>query len=71
MSSNKKCQDQQRQAAENSRYLDLERSRRAFESDLARSREKKQEEHKQKILDFNKSLIDSHEKQRQEEQRAR
>lgn len=34
----------ERQAAEKSRYLNLEKSRLAFEHDLAQSREKKQDE---------------------------
>lgn len=51
--------------------MELEKSRRQYEHELAESRERKEAQDKRKITDYNKSLIESHEKQRLNEQKAK
>ena len=49
---------------EQSRYKQLEQSRRNYEAELANSQEKKRDEDRRKINSQNQELIDAHQRKR-------
>lgn len=71
LSAEKRRQKHQKETSDRNSFMELEKSRRQYEHELAESRERKEAQDKRKITDYNKSLIESHEKQRLNEQKAK